>query len=518
MSEVEGAAEGSPGEPGAPGAGGPTAEGDDATLPDKPVLEWTKEDWARWIEGPSVSGDVVADEPAIAAPADEETLSPPTQPRFPGSDPVGDEAVADDQEWMTPTLDTSAGPPAAAPVEDEVAPDALPGDDRREDDRGDPGAGPEPEGWAEATPPAAALAEPSESAVPEEVAPAEAFERSPDPLEGAAPADTVEQPLESSAPAVSPGSPPEPLESAAAADAFEQPLEAAAPADAFERSPEPLESAAAAEAFERSPEPLEAAAPADAFERSPEPLESAAPAVRAEPEPRPSESVPAVPAEPFRAAAPEEVASAELPEQYGNLSAPGVGAPEREASELPEQYEEALAAGTDGSALAPTAEDAWDDAPGATAVAAPVDAAEAEPYPWFAEEPEPAPATDDTEERRWWEPDPRPTPTAPPELEARRDAAAAEALAELSTAPVPSRPPVPVEGRPSTTRTPPRSAPATGSRTAPPRPQPVVVERSHRVRSAFGLLGVAVLVGTVVAGLITVAIFIISLALRRAVG
>ena len=72
-------------------------------------------------------------------------------------------------------------------------------------------------------------------------------------------------------------------------------------------------------------------------------------------------------------------------------------------------------------------------------------------------------------------------------------------------------------------------APATGP--APPRPVAgprraegpradgrVAVERSHRVRSALGLMVVAVTVGIIVAGLITVTVFAIGVALRRAVG
>jgi hypothetical protein len=34
----------------APGTGSPAGE---AALPDKPILEWTEEDWARWIAGPA---------------------------------------------------------------------------------------------------------------------------------------------------------------------------------------------------------------------------------------------------------------------------------------------------------------------------------------------------------------------------------------------------------------------------------------------------------------------------------
>ena len=67
-------------------------------------------------------------------------------------------------------------------------------------------------------------------------------------------------------------------------------------------------------------------------------------------------------------------------------------------------------------------------------------------------------------------------------------------------------------------RTAPRTSPATARLPTAVPPREVRLEPSHRVRSAFGLLGVAVLVGTVLAGLITVAIFVISVALRRAIG
>ncbi len=84
--------------------------------------------------------------------------------------------------------------------------------------------------------------------------------------------------------------------------------------------------------------------------------------------------------------------------------------------------------------------------------------------------------------------------------------------AEVAVPPVtplaPERPPV------RTTRAMPASASRPGSVIRPDPP----LERSHRVRSAFGLVGVALAVGVVMAGLITVAIFAISLALRHAVG
>lgn len=85
--------------------------------------------------------------------------------------------------------------------------------------------------------------------------------------------------------------------------------------------------------------------------------------------------------------------------------------------------------------------------------------------------------------------------------------------------PSPSVYPSPPAG-PATRTTRPMPAPRPAARTdrGVPRPQAPAPAGSHRVRSAFGLLGVAVMVGMVVAGLITVAIFAISLALRHAVG
>ena len=64
-----------------------------------------------------------------------------------------------------------------------------------------------------------------------------------------------------------------------------------------------------------------------------------------------------------------------------------------------------------------------------------------------------------------------------------------------------------------------RAAPAPPT-VAPVRAEPAVVtvERSRRIRSALGLLVIAVTVGIIVAGLITVSVFAIGVALRRALG
>ncbi|MFP5378092.1 MAG: hypothetical protein ACLGIO_15095, partial [Acidimicrobiia bacterium] len=75
------------------------------------------------------------------------------------------------------------------------------------------------------------------------------------------------------------------------------------------------------------------------------------------------------------------------------------------------------------------------------------------------------------------------------------------------------RPPVPTGDR-----APGRARAAPAARPVPPRVAPVVVERPHRVRSAVGLLAIAVLVGAMVAALVTVAVFALGVALRRAVG
>lgn len=79
--------------------------------------------------------------------------------------------------------------------------------------------------------------------------------------------------------------------------------------------------------------------------------------------------------------------------------------------------------------------------------------------------------------------------------------------------PVATVPPRPVPPRPV------RAAPAPPT-IAPVRAEPAVltVERSHRIRSALGLLMVAVTVGIIVAGLITISVFAIGVAVRRALG
>ena len=58
-----------------------------------------------------------------------------------------------------------------------------------------------------------------------------------------------------------------------------------------------------------------------------------------------------------------------------------------------------------------------------------------------------------------------------------------------------------------------RHAPAPTARSAAP-----VTDAVHRVRSAVSLLVVSVLVGTLLAGIVAVALFLAGIALRRAVG
>ncbi|HEX2701063.1 MAG TPA: hypothetical protein VHM89_12750 [Acidimicrobiales bacterium] len=117
-------------------------------------------------------------------------------------------------------------------------------------------------------------------------------------------------------------------------------------------------------------------------------------------------------------------------------------------------------------------------------------------------------------EHPWWESAPAPEPERvvfeePP---TRVEPAVAQRPAERPPAPSPARSTARAPSRPAPTPESYSSARTTvRSSAAPP-------EASHRVRSAFGLLGVAVSVGVIVAGLITIAIFAVSLALRRAVG
>ena len=127
-------------------------------------------------------------------------------------------------------------------------------------------------------------------------------------------------------------------------------------------------------------------------------------------------------------------------------------------------------------------------------------------------------------EHPWWESAPEPDPATarvirvqePDEPGAPKDLGALPPLdARPTTLPPPPLEPV-AESRPTPAPriTRPRPAPAV----RPSAPARMAADVTHRVRSAFGLLGVSLLIGTVMAGLITVILFALSLALRRAVG
>lgn len=193
--------------------------------------------------------------------------------------------------------------------------------------------------------------------------------------------------------------------------------------------------------------------------------------------------------------------------------------------------------------LAPTGEwflalDEGDDEPGGGPaivtgtfpVARPPAAGETEPAaPWTDEE------WAEVEEHPWWQSAPEPDPATarmvaveiPLEPEPAVEARVEPVLAPLPAAPsapeplVPpfplSPPKEPAPPAPPTRITRPAPARPAGGTTR-PGPAVYIDETSHRVRAAFSLLGVAVLVGTVMAGLITIIVFAISLALRQAVG
>ena len=123
----------------------------------------------------------------------------------------------------------------------------------------------------------------------------------------------------------------------------------------------------------------------------------------------------------------------------------------------------------------------------------------------------------------WWESAPAADNANPLDLEPGTHVDTAPARVPVPTPPAPREPPTDApQLSGATSRSPARptrpmpAAPVGG--TGAGRPRPVAPDPSHRVRSAFGLLVVAVTVGAVMAGLITVALFAISLALRHAVG
>ena len=126
-------------------------------------------------------------------------------------------------------------------------------------------------------------------------------------------------------------------------------------------------------------------------------------------------------------------------------------------------------------------------------------------------------------DRPWWEP-PFADPPSPPASMVSHPPTGAVDLTETTTVPPPAgafpRPVRPEAG--AVAQTPPRSTPATArdavSRPRFDRPAPLAESRPHRVRSAIGLLAVSVLVGLVLAALVTVAVFAIGVAIKRAVG
>ena len=152
--------------------------------------------------------------------------------------------------------------------------------------------------------------------------------------------------------------------------------------------------------------------------------------------------------------------------------------------------------------------------------------AEVAEHPWWQSAPEPDPAS-----ARLVAVEPEPEievggaseagEQPEPEPEREPEPAAEEEPVPLwaSEALVPALPLSPPAPRPAPAPPPPRFAPAAPTRPAARRgPAVFVDETSHRIRAAFSLLGVAVLVGTVMAGLITIVVFAIALALRQAVG
>ncbi|MGI8686815.1 MAG: hypothetical protein ACR2MO_17280 [Acidimicrobiales bacterium] len=328
------------------------------------------------------------------------------------------------------------------------------------------------------------------------------------------------------------------------ADRVEEPAPEPEPMFAAEPGPEAVEPEPA---FAAEPGP-EAVEPESAFAAESEPEVMAAEpeaAVAAESEPDAVEPEPAFAAEPAIPAEPEAAVAAESdPAQHGEPT------PEAAVGYGPGAFDDLaeLAATT-----ADEEQDPWatldrlhkdpglvhpaeaDDDPSGQDAWSPA-GAEAPADPW-AQDPEPAPA-ERTE-----------TPAAVDEAgqapaAAQGDVADADDWAGVSDhpwwesapvlAPEPvvfgDEPPTSVEASvpppapPSAPRAPERRVRTTRAMPAPP-PAPAGVirsqaphEPSHRVRSAFGLLLVAMSVGVVVAGLITVVIFAISVALRHAVG
>lgn len=399
----------------------PDDESRDSTSTDKPVLEWTNEDWARWIDSgggslPTAAPGAAAGTPA-AAPELAATVDEPDAERSaaaPGPSPA--EAVP-------------AAPDAPPPVAEEAGAFEAVAPDRPD---GDPAAESTVPRVADGDVWAFGAVDPAVSASGTGAPEVAGSDRPP--FEAGRP-EVVED--QRSFEAVEPD--------VAVTDDSQRPAAASQAADG------PGLTAAEVETPPAIPEPaVEAPGPAPATDA-----------------PAPPEAAPAF--EPAAALAPEPDAG--RGEVAGIV---GGGAPEQVAAAA---ASDEAPPPSDGAVLGGDADDEW---------------AAVSDHPWWESAPVLAP------EPVVFGEDP-PTQVeaivAPPALEPVR--------------PSRDRPPV------RTTR--PMPAPA-------PRPAHTDVirsqapERSHRVRSAFGLLGVAMSVGVVVAGLITVAIFAISLALRRAVG
>lgn len=110
-----------------------------------------------------------------------------------------------------------------------------------------------------------------------------------------------------------------------------------------------------------------------------------------------------------------------------------------------------------------------------------------------------------------------PPPVLPPPLPLRPETAAPPAPAPPTAAPRPSEP-VAAPRRPQHPLTAPGAAEPSRSPQARGVPLDPMEDPGVRVRAGLSLLGVSVLVGAVAAGLITVAIFMASVVLRRALG
>ena len=437
----------------APGAGNPAGE---TSLPDKPILEWTEEDWARWIAAPP-----------SAPPASPEPSPPPEDVRA--------EPEAEPEIWVeldaTSEMDVWAEPDTDA-VDDAAAADVARPQPSADEEMLEPAGSERPvvgaaEPETEAETDGHVAVDAGEEHGRSDVASIEADRTSAD----AGATDDVWLPTttqERDAP-WEPG-----VEPATPEPAVEGPFEVEGP-----EAEEPSAVAAA-------DEPLPVAAESDG-----EPATVTAPAAETD------EPI-AVPDDPLSVAA-------ESPGEPGTV--------------IDDAGEPSAVVEVDGP-LPVAAEDAGEPATVSEEAGEP----SAVVGPDSDEQPDGPVAR---AEREWWEAVPPPLPPPSPSSDADgRDeagtaaAAATRALSGLTDVPPAATTPHPsfAPPRPAPGRTPTRGVPGTGVRPAPPRVQPVVIERSHRVRSALGLLGVAVLVGTIVAGLITVAIFAISVALRRAVG